>query len=158
MTCCREDRPRRGRWTTDKLVARDTGNEASRETENGASHETEIGLLAEAFRERPHATRRMHPLPRPSVGSLVRGGDGVPCRGLPWRASREAEIASGRRDLLREARGEAEGPVGSVVAGEGPTPYLLALFFRWDFSDPFDVCLGYPVLRYPTNLIILVLH
>ena len=40
--------------------------------------------------------------------------------------------------------------MGSVVAGEGPTAYLLA-FFRWDFSDPFDVCLGYPVLRYPTS-------
>ena len=58
---------------------------------------------------------------------------------------------SGCRDLLLEARGEEEeDPVGSVVAGEGPTAYLLALFFRWDFSDPFDVCLGYPVLRYPT--------
>ena len=52
------------------------------------------------------------------------------------------------RDLLLEARGEVE--EGLVVAGEGPTAYLLALFFRWDFSDPFDVCLGYPVLRYPT--------
>ena len=41
--------------------------------------------------------------------------------------------------------------MGSVVAGEGPTAYLLALFFRWDFSDPFDVCLGYPVLRYLTQ-------
>ena len=89
----------------------------------------EIGLLAEAFRERPRAIRRMHPLPRPSVESLARGGDRVPCRGLPWGASREAKIASGRRDLLREARGEAEGLVGSDVAGEGPTAYLLALFF-----------------------------
>ena len=61
--------------------------------------------------------------------SLARGGDCVPYRGLPWRASREAEIASGRRDLLREARGEAESLVGSDVAGEGPTAYLLALFF-----------------------------
>ena len=124
---------------------------ASSDTENEASRETEIGLLAEAFRERPRATRRMHPLPRPSVGSLARGGDRVPCRGLPWRAPREAEIASGCRDLLLEARGEEEDLVGSVVAGEGPTAYLLALFFRWDFSDPFDVCLGYPVLRYPTG-------
>ena len=84
--------------------------------------------------------------------SLGRGGDGVPCRGLPWRASREAEFVSGCRDLLLEARGEEEeDPVGSIMAGEGPTAYLLAfLFFRWDFSDPFDVCLGYPVLRYPT--------
>ena len=42
--------------------------------------------------------------------------------------------------------------MGSVVADEGPTTYLLVfiLFFRWDFSDPFDVCLGYPILRYPT--------
>ena len=76
----------------DKLASRDTENEASRETESGASRETEIGLLAEAFRERPHAIRRMHPLPRPSVGSLARGGDRVPFRGLPWRASRDAEI------------------------------------------------------------------
>jgi len=30
------------------------------------------------------------------------------------------------RDLLLEARGEVE--EGSVVAGEGPTAYLLALF------------------------------
>ena len=36
---------------------------------------------------------------------------------------------SGRRDLLREARGESEGLVGPVVVGEGPTAYLLALFF-----------------------------
>ena len=45
--------------------------------------------------------------------------------------------------------------MGSVVADEGPTTYLLVfiLFFRWDFSDPFDVCLGYPVLRYPIVLI-----
>ena len=80
----------------DKWVSRDTGNEASRETESGASRETEIGLLAEAFRERPRAIRRVHPLPRHSVKSLARGGDCVPCRGFPWRASREAEIASGR--------------------------------------------------------------
>ena len=77
-----------------KLASRDTENEASRETESGASREMEIGLPAEAFRERPRAIRRMHPLPRPSVESLGRGGDGVPCRGLPWRASREAEFAS----------------------------------------------------------------
>ena len=84
--------------------------------------------------------------------SLGRGGDGAPCRGLPWGASREAEFMSGCRDLLLEARSEEEeDPVGPVVAGEGPTAYLLALFFRWDFSDPFDVCLGYPVLRYPTR-------
>ena len=54
-----------------------------------------LGLLAEALRETPRAIRRMHPLPRPSVESLGRGGDGVPCRGLPWRASHEAEFASG---------------------------------------------------------------
>ena len=113
----------------DKLVSRDTGNEGSRETKSGASRGTEIGLLAEAFREKPRAIRRRHPLPRPSVESLARSGDRVPCRGLPWRASREAEIASGCRDLLREARGEAEGLVGSDVAGEGPTAYLPALFF-----------------------------
>ena len=87
----------------DKLVSRDMENEALRETEGGASRETEIGLLAEAFRERPRAIRRMYPLPRPSVESLARSRDRVPCRGLPWRASREAEIASGRQDLLREA-------------------------------------------------------
>ena len=45
---------------------------------------------------------------------------------------------------------------GSVVAGEGPTAYLLTLFFRWDFSDPFDVCLGYPVLRYPTPSLLIL--
>ena len=61
---------------------------------------------------------------------------------------------SGCRDLLLEARGEEEeDPVGSVVAGEGPTAYLLDLFFRWDFSDPINVCLGYPVLRYPTDCV-----
>ena len=61
--------------------------------------------------------------------SLAQGGDRVPCRGLPWGASRETEIVSGRQDLLCEARGEAESLVGSDVAGEGPTAYLLALFF-----------------------------
>ena len=61
--------------------------------------------------------------------SLARGGDCVPYRGLPWGASREAEIVSGRRDLLHEVRGEAESLAGSDVAGEGPTAYLLALFF-----------------------------
>ena len=85
--------------------------------------------------------------------SLGRGGDGVPCRGLPWGASHEAEFASGCRDLLLEARGEeGEDPVGSVVAGEGPTTYLLAfiiIFFRWDFSDPFDVLLGVPHSKVP---------
>jgi len=36
---------------------------------------------------------------------------------------------SGCRDLLLEARGEEEEDlVSSVVAGEGPTAYLLALF------------------------------
>ena len=98
--------------------------------ETEASRETEIGLLAEALRETPRAIRRMHPLPRPSVESLGRGGDGVPYRGLPWRASREAEFVSGCRDLLLEAWGEEEEDlVGSVVAGEGPTTYLLAFIF-----------------------------
>ena len=113
----------------DKLVSCDTGNEASRATESGASRETEIGLLAEAFRERPRATRKMHLLPRPSMGSLARDEVRVPYRGLPWRASHEGEIASGRQDLLRKARGEEEGLVGPVAVGEGPTAYLLALFF-----------------------------
>ena len=113
----------------DKLVSCDTGNEASNETESGASRRMEIGLLAEAFREKPRAIRRRHPLSRPSVESLARSGDRVPYRGLPWRASREAEIASGRRDLLREARDEAESLAGSDVAGEGPMAYLLALYF-----------------------------
>ena len=78
--------------------------------------------------------------------SLGRGGDGVPCRGLPWRASREAEFVSGCRDLLLEARGEeGEDPVGSVVAGEGPTTYLLA------GADPFDVLLGVPHSKVPDS-------
>ena len=69
-------------------------------------------------------------LPRPSVESLGRGEDGVPCRGLPWGASHEAELAPGRRDLVLKARGEEEeDPVGSVVAGEGPATYLLAFIF-----------------------------
>ena len=63
----------------DKLVSRDTENEASCETESGAlrrteiraSRRTKIGLLAEAFRKKPRAIRRRHPLPRPSVGSLA---------------------------------------------------------------------------------------
>ena len=102
---------------------------SSSDTENEASRETEIGLLAEAFRERPRAIRRMHPLPRLSVKSLSRGGDCVPSRGLPWGASREAVIASGRQDLLCEVQGEAESLAGSDVVGEGPTAYLLALLF-----------------------------
>ena len=76
--------------------------------------------------------------------SLARGGDRVPCRGLPWGASRETEIASGRRDLLREARGEAEGLVGSDVAGEGPTAYLLALFFDGTLATPLMFARGTP--------------
>ena len=32
---------------------------ASSDMENEASHETEIGLLAEAFRERPHARQKL---------------------------------------------------------------------------------------------------
>jgi hypothetical protein len=44
-------------------------------------------------------------------------------------ASHEAEIVSGRQDLLREARDEVESLVGSDVVGEGPMAYLLALFF-----------------------------
>ena len=43
----------------DKLASRNTENEALRETEGGASRETEIGLLAEAFRERPRARRKL---------------------------------------------------------------------------------------------------
>ena len=98
--------------------------------ENEASRETEIRLLAEASGERPRAIRRTRLLPRPSVESLGRGGDGVPCRGLPWGALHEAEFASGCRDLLLEARGEeGEDLVGLVVAGEGPTTYLLAFSF-----------------------------
>ena len=98
--------------------------------ENEASRETEIWLLTETSRERPRAIRRTRLLPRPSVESLGRGGDGVPCRGLPWRASREVELASGCRDLLLKAQGEeGEDPVGLVMAGEGPTTYLLAFIF-----------------------------
>ena len=89
----------------DEPASSDTENEASRDTENV-------------------------PLPRPSLDSLGRDGDSVPCRGptppaeaYPWepRARR-----SSFRDLLLEARGEVE--EGSVMAGEGPTAYLLALF------------------------------
>ena len=105
-------------------------------------------------RMRPRAIRRMRPLPRPSLDSLGRDGDGVPCRGSAPPAEAYPEEPHARRssfrDLLLEAQGEEEDPVGSVVAGEGPTAYPLALFFRWDFSDPFDVRSGYPVLRYPT--------
>ena len=84
---------------------------------------------------------------------LGRGGDGVPCRGLPWGALHEAEFASGCRDLLLEARGEeGEGPVGSIVAGEGPTTYLLAfiIFLDGTLATHLMFCLGYPILRYPT--------
>ena len=56
---------------------------ASSDTKNEASREMEIRLLAEASRERPRVIRRTRLLPRPSVESLERGGDGVPYRGLP---------------------------------------------------------------------------
>ena len=131
------------------------------DTENEALRETEIRLLAEASRERPRVIRRMHLLPRPSVESLGRGGDGVPCRGLPWGASHEAELASGCRDPLLEARGEeGEDPVGSVVAGEGPTTYLLAfiIFLDGTLATHLMFCLGYPILRYPTSIMILIRH
>ena len=105
---------------------------ASSDTENEASREAEIRFLAEALRQTPRAIRRMYP-----------------CRGLPWIASGETEMvppAEARRPLPRptlgslarggvcsetpcsrlESRGEVE--EGSVVAGEGPTAYLLALF------------------------------
>ena len=55
----------------DKLASRNTENEPLREMEGGALHETKIGLLAKAFRERPHVIRRMHPPPRPSTESLA---------------------------------------------------------------------------------------
>ena len=42
--------------------------------------------------------------------------------------------------------------MGSVVASEGPTTYLLAfIFFRWDFSDPFDILLGVPHSKVPDS-------
>ena len=75
-----------GRWVADEPASSDTKNEASRKTE--------IGLLAEAFRERPRATRRMHPLPRPSARGLARHGKCTSYRGLPWGASHETEIVS----------------------------------------------------------------
>ena len=77
---------------------------ASSDMENEASREMEIGLLAEALLETPRAIRRMHPLLRPSVKSLARGGDCVPCRGLPWRASGEAETAFPAEAFLGEPR------------------------------------------------------
>ena len=43
----------------DKPASHDTENEASRETEIGASRDTENELLAEAFRERPRARRKL---------------------------------------------------------------------------------------------------
>ena len=61
---------------------------ASRDTENEASRETEIGLLAEAFRERPRVRRRLPSLPRPSVKGLARGGDCVRTPRPPVRGSR----------------------------------------------------------------------
>ena len=65
--------------------------------------------------------------------SLGRGGDGAPCRGLPWGASREAEFMLGCRDLLLEAQGEeGEDLGGLVVAGEGPMTYLLAFIIFLD--------------------------
>ena len=83
--------------------------------------------------------------------SLGRGGDGVPCQGLPWGASHEAEFASGCRDLLLGARGEEEeGLVGLVATGRGPRlTFLLLLFFRWDLGNPFDVLLGVPHSKVP---------
>ena len=83
MTGYQEDRSRRGAT-------------ASSDTENEASRETEIGLLAEAFHERPRTRRRLR---------------------------QDAE------NYYARLRGEAEGLVGPIVAGEGPTAYLLALFF-----------------------------
>ena len=81
-------------------------------------------------RVRPRAIRRVRPLPRPSLDSLGRDGDGIPCRGsAPLAEAYPGEPRARRssfRDLLLEARGEVE--EGSVVAGEGPTAYLLALF------------------------------
>ena len=91
---------------------------------------------------------RMHLLPRPSVESLGRGGDGVPCRGLPWGAS------PGCRDLLLRARGEEEeDPAGLFATGRGPrlTFLLLSLFFRWDLGNPFDVLLGVPHSEVPDS-------
>ena len=45
---------------------------------------------------------------------------------------------------MHEARGEAEGLVGSVVAGEGPTAYLLALFFYGTLATPLMFARGTP--------------
>ena len=105
------------------------GDPASSDTEAGASRETEIGFLAEALRDASRDTENV-PLPRPSLESLGRDGDGAPCRGsAPPAEAYPGEPRARRslfRDLLLEARGEVE--EGSVVAGEGPTAYLLALF------------------------------
>ena len=41
--------------------------------------------------------------------------------------------------------------MGSVVAGEGPTTYLLAfIFLDGTLETHLMLCLGYPILRYPT--------
>ena len=83
------------------------------------------GLARDASRDTENV-----PLPRPSLESLGRDGDGAPCRGsAPPTEAYPREPRARRslfRDLLLEARGEVE--EGSVVAGEGPTAYLLALF------------------------------
>ena len=41
--------------------------------------------------------------------------------------------------------------MGSVAVSEGPTAYLLALFFDGTLATLLIVRSGYPVLRYPTR-------
>ena len=85
-------------------------------------------------RMRPRAIRRMRPLPRPSLDSLGRDGDGVPCRGpappteaYPWEPRARRSLF---RDLLLEARGEVE--EGSVTGGGAHgLPSSFVLTFAW---------------------------
>ena len=79
---------------------------------------------------------------------LGRDGDWDPCRDLSREASREAEIALGRRDLPCEARGEVESLMGSDGAGDEPMAYPLALLLM-GFKCPFWCTLGVPHFMVP---------
>ena len=79
-------------------------------------------------------------LPRPRARGLARYGERASYRGLLWRASGEAETAFPAEAFPVEPDRDAEtsfsglevrgGPSRAlVVAGEGPTTYLLALIF-----------------------------
>ena len=112
-------------------------------------HDALSGGSAEAggdgpWTSRPRATRRMRPrarrrsgsLPRPRARGLARYGERASCRGLPWRASGEAETAfpaeafPGEPRAKRGWRQDAETSSSRLEARRGRTQWARLLWVR----------------------------